>query len=76
MSFMLACPTSQRYKHKHVALPGLLHPLSILDQAWEGVSMDFIERLPKSEGRDVILVIVDRLTKFAYFISMTYPCTA
>ena len=38
--------------------------------------MDFIEGLPKSEGRDMILVIVDRLTKFAYFISLTHPYTA
>jgi len=50
--------------------------LAIPEHAWEGMSMDFIEGLPKSEGRDAILVIVDRLTKFAYFISLTHPYTA
>ena len=35
--------------------------------------MDFIEGLPKFKGKDVILVLVDRLTKFAHVISLTHP---
>ena len=38
--------------------------------------MDFIEGLPKSEGRDCIIVIVDRFTKHAHFIGLTHPYTA
>jgi transposase InsO family protein len=38
--------------------------------------MDIIEGLPKSENRDLILVVVDRFTKYAYFISMKHPTTA
>jgi hypothetical protein len=30
--------------------------------------MDFIEALPKSEGLDTIMVVVDKLTKYAHFI--------
>jgi len=37
--------------------------------------MDFVERLPKSEGRNCILVVVNRLTKFAYFIGLSRPYT-
>lgn len=70
------CDICQRCKHETVALPGLLQPLPTPDQAWEDVSMDFIEGLPKSEGKDTILVIVDRLTKFAHFMSLTHPFTA
>ena len=32
--------------------------------------MDFIEGLPISEGKDKILVIVDRLTKYAHFMGV------
>lgn len=45
----------------------LLHPLPIPDQRWEEISMDFIIGLPKLDGRDAILIVVDRLTKYAHF---------
>jgi hypothetical protein len=38
--------------------------------------MDFITGLPKSEGKSVIMVIVDRLTKYAHFFSLSHPFKA
>uniref|UniRef100_A0A8R7NYH1 Integrase catalytic domain-containing protein n=1 Tax=Triticum urartu TaxID=4572 RepID=A0A8R7NYH1_TRIUA len=41
--------------------------------AWTRLSMDFIEGLPKFEGKEVIFVVVDRLTKFAHFLPLSHP---
>ena len=35
--------------------------------------MDFIMGLPKSEGKSVIMVVVDRLTKYAHFCALSIP---
>jgi len=37
--------------------------------------MDFIERLQPSDKYSIILMVIDRLTKYAHFISITHPYT-
>ena len=37
--------------------------------------MDFIEGLPKSKEFSVIMVIVDLLSKYAYFLPLAHPYT-
>lgn len=35
--------------------------------------MDFIESLPKSGGKDTILVVIDKFTKYAHLIALQHP---
>jgi hypothetical protein len=74
--FVAECLVCQQNKVETIKTPGLLQPLSIPSQRWEEVSMDFITGLPKSEGKSVIMVIVDRLTKYAHFCALSHPFKA
>lgn len=70
--FVKECDVPQRIKSKTSVPAGLLHPLQIPTTPWTDVSLDFIEGLPKSQGFEVILVVVDKLTSmFILFLSLT-----
>jgi len=64
-NFVRTCAVCQRNKPDLVAPVGLLQPLPIPIVVWKEISMDFIEGLPKSRGKDTILVVVDKLSKYA-----------
>jgi len=73
--FVKQCSVCQQAKHTNHSPPGLLQPLPIPEGVWMDISMDFIEGLPKSNGYSVIMVVVDRLTKFAHFVAVKHPYT-
>ena len=56
IAYVQNCDICQKNKAEHVPYPGLLQPIHVPKQAWLHISMDFIEKLPKSEGYDTILV--------------------
>ena len=63
----------QQNKVDTIKTPSLLQPLYIPCQHWKEVSIDFIIGLPKLEGKNVIMVVVDRLTKYAHFCALSHP---
>ncbi|RVW26324.1 Transposon Tf2-12 polyprotein [Vitis vinifera] len=74
--FLQQCDICQRFKTDCMKPAGLLQPLPVPTQMWTDVSMDFIEGLPSSNGYTSIMVVVDRLTKYAHFVTLKHPFTA
>ncbi|KAF8627564.1 hypothetical protein AX17_006176 [Amanita inopinata Kibby_2008] len=61
---------------RYIGNYGELHPLPIPSGCWEEILVDFIVELPESMGHDAIMVVVDRLTKRAHFITTNTTITA
>ena len=67
--FVTSCDICQKSKIKRHAPFGLLRPIPIPAKPFEVISMDFIPELPETQsGFNNILVVVDKLTKYAIFI--------
>jgi hypothetical protein len=74
--FVRACVTCQRYKSEHLHPAGLLLPLPVPTTVWADIGMDFIEALPRVNGKFVILTVVDRFSKYCHFIPLAHPYSA
>ncbi|KAK1644093.1 hypothetical protein QYE76_061898 [Lolium multiflorum] len=75
--YVSECHTCQRVKAEHQSPAGLLKPLEIPEWKWDEIGMDFVTGLPMtSKKKDMIWVIVDRLTKSAHFIAVNTKDTA
>jgi hypothetical protein len=74
--FVAECEVCQCNKGETVKSPGTLQPLPIPPDIWKDISMDFITGLPKSGNKSVIMVVVDRLSKYAHFCALHHPFTA
>ncbi|GKA08638.1 putative reverse transcriptase domain-containing protein [Tanacetum coccineum] len=70
-TYVSKCLTCAKVKAEHQRPSGLLVQPDIPQWKWDNITMDFVTKLPKSsQGYDTILVIVDRLTKYAIFVPM------
>jgi len=68
--YVNSCHSCQQGKALRHLRHGEFAPLPVSDAPWKSLSCDFITDLPVSNGKDSILVIVDRMTKMTHFI----PC--
>jgi hypothetical protein len=75
LTFVTECDIFQCNKGETVKTPRALHPLPIPTSIWTDISMDFIVGLPREGNKSVIMVVVDRLSKYAHFCALPHPFT-
>eukprot|EP00253_Pinus_taeda_P027615 PITA_27615 len=75
LTFVAECDVCQCHKGETVKSPGTLQPLPIPASIWREVSMDFITGISKSGNKSVIMVVVDKLSKYAHFCGLPHPFT-
>ena len=68
--------TCQHNKNHTEQPAGKLIPNSILEKPQVYISVDFITKLLLAQGYDLILVVVNRLTKIVHFIPTTEKMSA
>jgi hypothetical protein len=75
--YVHTCLICQKTKAENKKKAGLLFPHKVPTKRWQVVTMDFITQLPRSKnGYNAIMVVVDKLSKRAYFIPCTTNVTA
>lgn len=75
MDYIRHCDVCQRNKYQALSPAGLLQTIPIPKVVQDDIFLGFISSLPHSQGFDVILVIVDHLSKYVNFLSLKHSYT-
>ena len=57
--YIEGCAVCQRTKSSKQPEHGHLRSLELPERPWQHITMDFIEKLPESQGYNSVLVVVD-----------------
>lgn len=60
-------------KYNYLVHSRLLQSLPILQAMFIDISLDYIIRLHKFQGKEFIFVVAELLTKYAYFMALSHP---
>lgn len=77
-NYVEKCEICQRNETESTLLAGLIQPIPLSKLILEDWSMDFVEGLLMAENVNVnvIMGVVDRLSKYAYFVTLKHPFSA
>ena len=74
--YMEGCNSCQRMKNRTEEPAGKLKLSEVPQKTWTHLTVDFIMKLPVVAGKDVILVVCDRLSKMTHFVATTEGTSA
>ena len=74
-TFVYECDIYQCNKDELIKSPSTLQPLPIPNFIWTDISMDFIVGFPKAGNKSIIMVVVDRLSKYTHFCALPHSFT-
>ena len=74
--FVGTCDKCQRNKQSTTRPYGFLHPLDIPSQPFTHIAMDFVGPLPRSNGYNGILVMIDRFSSYTVLIPIDFTIDA
>jgi len=63
-------------KNRMEEVAGKLKLSEVPEKPWTHLTVDFITKLPVVAGKDVILVVYDRLSKMTHFVATTEETSA
>ena len=69
--YVEGCDMCQKMKNRTEVLIGKLKLSEVLEKSWTHLTIDFITKLLLVAGKDVILVVCDRLSKITHFVAIT-----
>jgi hypothetical protein len=53
-----------------------LYPLLVPPKSWHTIGLDYMTHLRESNGFNIVLIVVDQLTRMAHFLPCTWIVTA
>jgi len=74
--YVEGCDLCQRMKNRTEEPAGKLKLSEVPQKTWSHLTVDFITKLPVVAGKDVILVVCDRLSKMTHFVATTEETSA
>jgi len=74
--YMECCDIYQRIKNRTEVPAEKLKLSKVLEKLWTYLMVDFITKLPLVAGKDVILVVCNRLFKMTHFVATTEGTSA
>ena len=74
--YVEGCDLCQRMKNRTEEPVGKLKLSEVPQKTWSHLTVDFITKLPVVAGKDVILVVCNRLSKMTHFVATTEGTSA